>query len=272
MKPPDQIFALEEEVAERVAGTDALHLTGVVDARLTPEETKDSKAYSLYLHGLYFLNKRTPDSVRQSINYFHQAIAKDREYAPSYADLAVAYVALGSYGESSVQLYPNAEEAAAKAVDLDHSLAAAHAALAQESFHYGWNWAEADKQFQSAIQLNPNDAMVRAWYAQYLAAMGRNKEALEQGELAQQLDPVSPTVNTAVARILYWTRNYDQAIDRFREVLTLEPQFSNAHTRLGLTYLAKGDFGEAVREFETARKLSDTNPYLDGLFGYAEAR
>lgn len=236
------------------------------------EETTNSQAYSLYLHGLYFLNKRTPDSIRQSINYFHQAIAKDQGYAPSYADLAVAYVSLGSYGESPVQLYPNAQEAASKAVDLDHSLAAAHAALAMESFHYGWQWAEAEKQFQSAIYLNPTDAMDHAWYAQYLAAMGRNKEALEQAQHAQQLDPVSPTVNTAVGRVLYWDRDYDRAIDRFREVLTLEPQFSNAHTRLGVAYLAKGDLGDAVREFETARKLTDTDEYLDGLLGYAEGR
>jgi DNA-binding winged helix-turn-helix (wHTH) protein/TolB-like protein/Flp pilus assembly protein TadD len=270
-KSPEQIFALEEEVAERVVNSVAVHLSGEAKMRLARADTQNSKAYSLHLYGRYFLNKRTVGAIRQSINYFHQAIAEDQQYAPPYADLAGAYVLLGSYGESPEQLYPHAEDAAAKAVQLDNSLAAAHASLALASFHYGWNWAEAEKEFQSAVALNPTDAMVRAWYAQYLAAMGRNKEAIDQGERAQQLDPVSPTVNTAVGRILYWNRDYDRAIERFQKVILIEPQFSNAHTRLGVTYLAKGDLAEAVREFETARALSDPDPYLDGLSGYAKA-
>jgi len=271
-EPPDQIFALEEDVADRVAGSVPGHVSGQAGTSLARSETKDSNAYPLYLNGIYLLNKRTPDSVRQSIDYFQQAIARDQSYAPSYADLAVAYVTLGSYGEKPAQLYPHAEDAAAKAIDLDNSLAAAHAALAQESFHYGWNWVEADKQFQSAIRLAPNDAMTHSWYGLYLAAMGRNKEAVEHGVRAQQLDPVSPAVNASVGRVFYWTRQYGRAIDRFQEVLTLEPQFSNGHTRLGLAYLAQGDQSNALREFQTGQKLSDSGPYLDGLLGYMQAR
>jgi len=271
-KSRQQIFALEQEVAERVVDSVPVHLSGAQEIRLTRTETENSKAYSLHLYGRYFLNKRSPGAVRQSIQYFQQAIAEDQAYAPPYADLAGAYVLLGAYGESPAELYPRAEEAAEKAVQLDNSLAAAHAALAMVSFHYAWRWPETEKEYRKALQLNPNNALVRAWYAQYLAAMGRNAEAMDQGERAQQLDPVSPVVNTAVGRILYWNREYDRSIERFQQVITLEPDFSNAHTRLGVALLTKGDATKAVREFEMARKLSDPDPYLDGLSGCAAAR
>ena len=271
-KNPEQIFALEQEVAERVVNSVPVHLSGEQETRLARPETENSKAYSLHLYGRYFLNKRSPGAVHESIHYFQRSIAEDRGYAPPYADLAGAYVLLGAYGESPAQLYPHAEEAAEKAVQLDNSLAAAHAALAMVSFHYGWKWPETEKEYRKALELNPNNALVRAWYAQYLAAMGRNAEAIDQGERAQQLDPVSPVVNTAVGRILYWNREYDRSIERFQQVITLEPDFSNAHTRLGVALLAKGEVAKSVHEFEMARTLSDPDPYLDGLSGYAAAR
>jgi DNA-binding winged helix-turn-helix (wHTH) protein/TolB-like protein/tetratricopeptide (TPR) repeat protein len=270
---PQQVSALEGEVAERVVQAVPLSLSGQVKKRFDRPGTQSSKAHTLYLYGRYYSSKRTPDALHQSIDYFRQSIAEDPNYALAYAGLADSYIALGSYGEEPNQSYPNARNAARSAIALDDSIASAHASLAMVSFQYGWNWLDAEKEFRRAIALNPNDAVTRVWYGHYLVAMGHNKEAVDQAERAEELDPVSPIVNTAVDRIFFWNREYDQAIEGYGTILKLEPSFASAHTRLGLgmTYLAKGDVTDAIREFEECQQLSGPDPYVTGLLGYAQA-
>ena len=269
---PQQIFSLEEEVAEKVVQAGAFRLSGKSKMRLAQPDTESSKAYALYMQGRNFFNQRTEASLKRSAGYFQQAIAQDPQYALAYASLADAYVVLGSHGEPPWQVYPRAKEAALKAVDLDDSLASAHASLAMIAFHYEWDWPRAAPEFQRAIALNPEDAIVHAWYGMYLAALGRIPEAVNQANRAKQLDLVSPAVNTAVGRVLYWSREYDRAVECYRDVIDRNPQFQGAYTRLSMAYLAKSDPSEAVNEIEAARQLAGQGPYLKGLLGYAEAR
>jgi DNA-binding winged helix-turn-helix (wHTH) protein/TolB-like protein/tetratricopeptide (TPR) repeat protein len=268
---PEQMFLLEEEVAERIVQSAPFRISQPAKMRLARADTTNPKAYQSYLEGRYLLNKRTERTVRQSVDSFKQAIANDPRYALAYSGLADAYVLLGTYGEPPWQLYPSAKSAMLKALELDDTLANAHASRAMISFHYEWNWADAEQEFQRAIALNPNDPMVRAWYAMYLGAMGRRDEALREAEEARQLDPLSPVVGLVSSRILYWNHEYDRAIAGYSKIIELDPQFTSAHTRLGMTYLAKRALPDAVREFEEAEKLSGPNPYTEGLLGYAEA-
>jgi tetratricopeptide (TPR) repeat protein len=113
--------------------------------------------------------------------------------------------------------------------------------------------------------------MVRAWYAMYLGAMGRREEALIEAERAKQLDPLSPIVSMILSRIFFWNHEYDRAMDGYSKVIELDPQFASAHTRLGMTYLAKRSLPEAIREFKEAERIAGPDPYKDGLLGYAEA-
>jgi tetratricopeptide (TPR) repeat protein len=229
------------------------------------------EAYQLYLHGLYYWDKRTESDVHESINYFQKAVAIDPQYALAYASLANAYVVLGSYGEPPWQVYPQAKATALKAVELDNTLAAAHASLAMVAMHYEWNWTDARKEFEQSIALNPNDSSVRVWYATHLAAMGHFDEAIAEGHRAEELDPLSPSVNTTVSRILYWNRDYDRAISGFDKVIEQYPNFAGAHIRCGVAFLAKHDPHDAILQFEEARRISGGGPYLDGLVGYAQA-
>jgi len=269
---PRQMFALEDKMAAEVARSMSVPLSRQANARLGLRDTENSKAYQLYLKGRYFWNKRTVEGLRRSIEYFEQATVEDPNYALAYAGLADAYVLLDSYGvESSQQAYPQARAAALKALQLDDSLAESHASLGMVSFFYEWNWTEAEHEFQRAIELDPNYAMVRSWYALDLLAMGRSDEALNQAQRALELDPLSLIVNTEVGWIYYSKREYPQAIDTFQKVIDLDRQFARAHTRLGMVYAAERNFGDAIREFKTAQELSGPDAYVDGLLGYAEA-
>lgn len=268
---PDQMFMLEEEVAERVAQSGPFRLSGPARDRLARAYTTNPKAYQLYLEGRYLLNKRTEEAVQKATASFQQAITNDPQYALAYAGLADAYVVLGTYGEAPWQLYPKAEQAVFKALELDPSLAEANASQAMISFHYEWNWSKAESEFQRALSLNPNDPMIHALYAMFLGAMERTSEAHREADLAAQLDPMSPIVKLIAARIEYWRRDYDHAIDIYQKVIDLDPQFSSAHTRLGMAYLGKRNFKAAIEEFQATERISGPDPYQDALIAYAHA-
>jgi DNA-binding winged helix-turn-helix (wHTH) protein/TolB-like protein/Flp pilus assembly protein TadD len=269
---PQHILDLEDEVAQGTAQAMAVHLSGGAKMRLSRRDTRDSKAYELYLEGRYLWNKRSEEGLRRSIDYFQRATEEDLQYAQAYAGLADAYGLLGLLGvEPSREAYSGAKEAALKALRLDDSLAEAHASLGMICFNYEWDWPQAEQEFRRAIALNPNYPVAHDWYSLHLAAVGRNQEALDEALRAEELDPLSFIVNTHVGRVNYLARRYDRAIDAYRKVLDLEPGFERARMRLGMVYVAQGDFGRAIREFKEARRLSAPDPsYLDGLLGYAE--
>lgn len=270
-KSSQQMSRLEDEVAEKVAESMSVRLSKRAKTNLAQQDTQNPEAFQLYMEGRYFLNKRSEEGLRRSVEYFQQAIIKDPHYAIAYAGLADSYIFLGAFGEPPGHVHLTARDAALKSLEIDSSLADAYASLGMVSFRGEWNWPEAERNFQNAIVLNPNDPMTRSWYAMYCAAVGRPKEALDQVHRASELDPASPIVNTALGRILYFNRQYDQAIDAFRRVLDLDSQFGHAHMHLGMAYAAKGAFNDAILEFEKDRQLSGSEFYRDGLLGYSQA-
>lgn len=269
---PQRVFALEDAVAERIAGSMSIGLSGEQRKRMVRQQTDDAAAYQLYLRGRYFWNKRTKEGLQRSISYYDQAVEEDPKYALAYAGLADSYGLLGSYGiESASQSDPRAKAAAVKALQLDDSLAEAHSSLGMIYFFDEWNWPLAEREFRRSIALNPNYSIAHTWYGLNLAALGRFDEALTQVRRAQALDPLSLIVDTDVGRILYLSRQYDQAIEAYHKVLDLDPNFGRAHTRLGMAYAAKGEYGPAGEEFRKALRLSGPDPYLYGLLGYTRA-
>jgi len=269
---PQQMFALDQDVEERVAQSMLVRLSAETTKNLTPPHIPDSKAYQLYVEGRYFWNKRTDEGLRRSIEYFQRATIEDQHYALAFAGLADSYTLLASYGvESAKQAYPNAKAAALKALELDPSLAEAHTSLGMVSFYYEWNWPQAEEEFRRSIKLNPNYPLAHTWYALDLAAMGRQEESITQMRRAADLDDLSLSINTELGRVYYWNHQYDRAIAAYRKAIDLDPQFARAHTRLGITYAAQRHFADAISEFKQARSLSGPDPYLDGLVGFAQA-
>jgi DNA-binding winged helix-turn-helix (wHTH) protein/tetratricopeptide (TPR) repeat protein len=267
-----QVFALGDVVAEQIAESTSIRHSVRTEMRSTRQNTRDPKAYRLYLEGRHFWNKRTVEGLRRSIDSFEQAIAKDPQYALAFVGLADSYVLLPSFGiESALKAWPVAKAAAMKALQLDNTLAEAHASLGMVNFYYEWDWLNAEKEFQRAVALNPNYIVAHNWYGLTLAATGRLAEALGEVWCAEAIDPLSLSVNIEVGKIFYWSRKYDMAVAAYRKVIDLNREYARAHSRLGMVHAAREAFDDAIDEFKEAERLSGPDPYLKGLLGYAYA-
>jgi len=265
------IFLIQDSISQRVAATLANKLSGAERQLLTKHSTQDPAAYQLYLKGRYFLNKSTEQDFRKAVEYFESALEKDPNYAAAYAGVADAYAQLGSFGLVEMkQSYERAREAIAKALDRDDKLAEAHASLGYILTNYYWNWSEAESQFKQAIELNPNYAMAHNWYSQYLGFMGRPEEALRESKRAQEIDPLSPWTNSGF--ISFLARRYDEGIAESQKALELDPQFAAAHMVMGLSYVQKKNYEQAIAELQKAQDNPDSRALLGYAYGVAGKR
>jgi tetratricopeptide (TPR) repeat protein len=163
-------------------------------------------------------------------------------------------------GARPKDIYPNSKQATMQALELDGGLAEAHASLAYVKDAYEWDWAGAEAEYKRAIELNPNYATAHQWYGLHLALLGRVPEAMAEMRKAQELDPLSLIINTNLAQMFYFSRDYETATKMFRKTLELDPNFIFARANLGLVLLKQGHYDHAVVEFERARSLTGSRP------------
>jgi tetratricopeptide (TPR) repeat protein len=266
------IFAVETEIAKTVADVLQAKLTGSEQHVIAARPTENADAHQLYLKGRFFWNKRTGSDLKKSIDYFQQAIAIDPNYALAYAGVADAYVFLPGYTAGSPQdCYPKAKAAAKKALELDDTLAEAHTALALAIWYYDFDFSQANREFQRAIELNPNYATGHQQYGNNtLSALGRFDEAIAEGKRAVELDPLSLVINADLGMNYYYARRYDETVAQLRKTIEMDPNYYYAHVNLGQTLAGKRAFDEAIVEYQKARALND-DPFVLGLLGYAYA-
>jgi len=264
------IFAVETEIAKAIADTLQAKLTGSEQHVIAARPTESTEAHQLYLKGRYFWNKRTGNDLKKSIDYFQQAIAVDPNYALAYAGVADAYVWLPGYTAGTPRdCYPKAKAAATKALQLDDTLAEAHTTLALAIWLYDFDSAQAIREFQRAIELNPNYAIAHQQYGNNtLAALGRFDDAIVEGKRAVELDPLSLVINTDLGSDYYYARRYDEAIAQLRKTLEMDPGFYIAHLVLGQVLDAKGARDAAIVECQKARGLND-DPSVLGVLARA---
>ena len=257
-RPMAGIFAVQEDIARRITASLRLRLTGDEEARLGRRGTESTEAYHFYLRGRFHWNRRTSADLQKAVAYFRQAIEKDSSYALAYAGLAETYAIYAFYGVMPARdAFPLAKTAANKALELDETLAEAHAALAWAKCAFDWDWSGAEREFDRAIELNPNYPNTHHWYSFYLSSMGRHDEAIEEGKRALLLDPLSLINSTALGgESYYYSRQFDGAIEQLLKTIEMEPTFSYAHRRLGLAYDVKGLYHEAIQHLLEAIELS----------------
>jgi tetratricopeptide (TPR) repeat protein len=207
------------------------------------------------------------------MDHFRRAIELDSSYALAYTGLADTYTLLGTAGFLPMnEAYPLGKAAALKSLALDDTLSEAHTSLAAITADYYWDWADADRHFTRAIELNPNYETALRFYSFYLACMGRPEEALAFAERARRLNPVSAATQMNVGTIHYFARRYDEAIAALEEALELAPDFGAAHVMLGRVYVAKGAPDRAVEELERAQGLMGPRPDVLTPHAYVLAR
>ncbi|MHB8756162.1 MAG: protein kinase domain-containing protein [Candidatus Acidiferrales bacterium] len=251
------VLSLQDEVARDVASEVKVTLTPEEQARLQNAQTVNPKAHDDFLQGSY-LNKGTSSQQQEALQYFEEAIKIDPNYAPAYAGLADYYWSNQELDPRAAM--PKATEYAQWALRLDPDLAHAHTTLGAIHFYADWNWAAAQKEFKRAIDLSPSDAEAHRVYSFYLAAMGREDEALAETQRAQRLDPLSIWTQITAGNVFYFTRHYNQAITQCRKVLELDPDSVGGYDCLGSSYLAKGEYEQAIEASEKASNLSGNDP------------
>ncbi len=268
----EDILAVQGEIAEQIAEALQVQMQESERQALSRQATA-AEAYTLYLKGRYFWNKRDAASFEQARVYFQLALDEDPMYAQAWAGLADTYQMLASIDavapEKAMSL---ARAAAERALALDDHLAEAHTALAVVLMSFYREWEAAGRHLRRAVTDNPNYALAHQQYAQYLAIEGRFDEAVAEARRAQALDPLSLYARANAGWILYLAGRQEEAAVHLRETIALNPDFGLAHLDLGLVYLEVGSFEEAVKAFETLRALWGDSPAVMGLLGHAYAR
>jgi serine/threonine-protein kinase len=246
------LLAVQQDISREVSQKLRLQLTDEEAKQLTKRHTENTQAYQLYLHGRYYWNKRTPDGLNKSIEYFQKAIEADPNYALAYGGLADSYNVLSTNGILPPnEAFPKAKAAVTRAIEIDDTLAEAHTSLAFIRTVYDWDWPGAEQEYKRAIALNPNYANAHYFYAfTFLISRGRVDEAIAEMKKAAELDPLSLIINTNLGRTYFLARQYDKALEQYRKTLDLDPTFPRAHDRLQEVYEQKGMYQEAIADME----------------------
>jgi TolB-like protein/DNA-binding winged helix-turn-helix (wHTH) protein/Tfp pilus assembly protein PilF len=267
------VVALQDELAASVAKEIQAQVRAD-QAHSARAKVPSVEAQEAYLKGRYFWNRRTETDYLTAISWFEEAVGYDPDYAAAYAGLADAYALLGSMPNGEIAravAMPRAKAAAEKALELNASLADAHASLAFVKMHYEWDWAGAEHEFRRAIELNPNYATAHHWYAYDLFATGRADEAVAEMQRARSLDPFSPIINTDLAEAYFYARRFDDALSQAKSAVALDPSFPLAYTSLERIYLLRQMFPEAVRAAEEAVTLAPADRWMQARLAVALA-
>jgi serine/threonine-protein kinase len=260
------LLLAEQEITRSVAQNLRLALGGPAS------DQQRFEAQQLYQKARHYWNQRTPEGLQKARELFEQVVAADPNNAPAHAGIADCYNILALYNSLPPrEAFPKAKSAALRALELDRTLAEAHAALALGAYIYDWDWVIAEQEFQRALDYNPNYAPTHQWYSTYLVVRGRFDEAVAEARRTQELDPLSLIINAQLGRILYYTGKYNEAITQLQKTSALDGSFFAARRYLGQVYEEQGRYEQAIAELKEALKLSNGSAVVKVELGHAYA-
>jgi TolB-like protein/Tfp pilus assembly protein PilF len=264
------VFAIQEEISLAIVDNLKVKLIGKERTAILKRYTEDLEAYNLILKGRYYCQMMTAEGFRKAIECFEQSLQKDSSYALGYSGMAEVYWYISYWGNiPPKEAYPKAKDYAEKALEIDNTLAEAHAALAGIQMNYDWNWKLADKEYKRAIELNPNSAITYTYYSFLLIFQGRYEEAISIAKISQELDPLTSYINANACWSLIYGGYYDEAIEAVRMSITMNPNHFLPHYILGVAYRVRSMKEEAMKEYKKAVDLSGDHPYLMGVLAAA---
>jgi TolB-like protein/DNA-binding winged helix-turn-helix (wHTH) protein/Flp pilus assembly protein TadD len=267
------VFQVQDTVSQHVVDALAIQVSNLGKAGLRKRDTPNIQAYELYTRGIYCWNKRSEDGIKKAASYFEQAIAFDNNYALAYAGLADSLTAEGYMGyRAPAEVRPKIRAAAMRAISLDPTLPEAHIAMAAVLTFYEWNWSEGEKEFQRALQLDPNSPLAHHWYALLLECVDRYQEALKHRQRAHELDPITPVISSGLGEALLLAGDGERALTEFHKALELEDTLELPRIGIGDVYELRGDYAHAISEYRLAVKYSPGGVRAKAALAYALPR
>jgi serine/threonine protein kinase/tetratricopeptide (TPR) repeat protein len=262
-RKPGDIFVIQDEISSEISGKLRLRLTHAEKKRLVKRHTEDAEAYRLYLQGRHHWERWTEEGFYKAIGYFHQAIQHDPSYALAQDGVADCYVLLGwnSYLPPK-DAFPKAKAAAMAALEIAPDLGEARTDLAAVLWLHDWRWAEAQREFQRSLELNPCYPTANHYYAECLMTMGRNADALTRMKTSLELDPLSLIINVAIGWAYYHARQYDEAVRQLLRTVELDPHYPMTYWILGLIYRETARYDLAISAGEKGVNLSGGSPLM----------
>jgi serine/threonine protein kinase len=255
-------LAVQKEITGAISTKLRERLSGEVKTQIAKGGTSDPEAFQLYLKGIYYWGKRTPETLEKSKDYFNQAIQKDPNYAAAYAGLANYYVAAPDYEPiPESEAAAKAKAAAEKALAIDGSSADAHAALAAANWSL-FNFADAEVEFRRALELNPNLSNAHHWFGLFLSWENRNEEAISHLRRAVELDPLNLQYNSNLGQILCNARQYEACVDQLNKTLEMDANFAYAHNMLRVAYRDMGKYELSLEQWRKSATLANDHDEL----------
>jgi serine/threonine-protein kinase len=265
------LVALQSEIARDVSTKLKSKLSGSEETQVTKIATADPMAYQAYLKGRYYWNRRTTENLKKAIEQFKIATDRDPNYALAFVGLADCYAVLNEYaGTPTSETIPLSRGYAERALTLDNRLAEPHATLGQINNQI-WQFAEAEREYKRAIELNPNYPTAYHWYSILLRDLGRNDEASKMINRAHELDPLSSVISVNISRVYQLQNNHKASIENSLKLIELDPNFAPAYQYLGLSYLREGRSAEAITALKKAVELSGESSLALGDLAYVYA-
>jgi len=269
----EDVFAIQDEIASAIVGTLKGRWAAEQHEQIVKRYTENVEAFELYLKGRYVEKTRRSEGFDKGIDYFQQAIEKDPNYALAHAGLADSYTFLAFYRFLPPhEAFPRANVAAMRALEADELLPEAHTSQAEVRFLYDWDWNGAERAFVRALELNPNDPTALHLYSEYLVSQLHLTEAIKNVSQAQQLEPLSPTINTGVGWTLYFGRDFESAIEQLLKTRELDPEYVFVHWFLGLAYLGAEMIEDAIETYRRGLELTGEHSAMAAYLAYASAR
>ena len=262
------IFGIQDEITAAIV--DSLRVTLRVGEKtaLRKRSTCNPAAYSLYLKGLYFYARPSPESYEKAIRFFQAAVDKDPNFALAYTGMANVFGALGVMNLAPpAEMWPKAKALLQKALALDEDLAEAHAVAAMLAFWYEWDWEAAGRSFDRVLSLNPGDAMSHGQRGWFFMNRRRFDEAIGEIKIALELDPLMPLFHAWSVGVHWSVGRSDEAILEFVKALEIDPNNGLAHFHGGVAYFLEGRLDEAIDVLEKGRKLFAPPGWIEAMLG-----